>query len=219
MPPQRSQPFGLKTVSPLLKPSAASLGSASKSAVVRLRCVLQRSQSTRTSRWAITARSVDLSRTGINSGEHNGPRGIAGLCSIDQRRPACVCGNRESHRGRQRCERIVCRLRLDYHIGRKSVSPALKQLSALGLLDIQPGPRLVNIFRFSNCWRTIDAVEAVRKYNAAARSDIPAQKRSAAVRNRWSRTALTSTSAGVRRPRASEGGDVAFVPHSSRRRL
>ena len=144
MPPQRSQPFGLKTVSPLLKPSAASLGSASKSAVVRLRCVLQRSQSTRTSRWAITARSVDLSRTGINSGEHNGPRGIAGLCSIDQRRPACDCGNRESHRGRQRCERIVCRLRLDYHIGRKSVSPALKQLSALGLLDIQPGPRLVN---------------------------------------------------------------------------
>ena len=132
MPPQRSQPFGLKTVSPLLKPSAASLGSASKSAVVRLRCVLQRSQSTRTSRWAITARSVDLSRTGINSGEHNGSREIAGLCSIDQRRPACVCGNRESHRGRQRCERIVCRLRLDYHIGRKSVSPALKQLFTLG---------------------------------------------------------------------------------------
>jgi hypothetical protein len=94
--------------------------------------------------------------------------------------------------------------RLDYHIGRKSVSPALKQLSALGLLDIQPGPRLVNIFRFSNRWRTIDAVEAVRKYNAAARSDIPAQKRSAAVRNRWSRTALASTSAGARRPRASE---------------
>ena len=94
--------------------------------------------------------------------------------------------------------------RLDYYIGRKSVSPALKQLSALGLLDIQPGPRLVNIFRFSNRWRTIDAVEAVRKYNAAARSDIPAQKRSAAVRNRWSRTALTSRSAGVRRPRASE---------------
>jgi hypothetical protein len=72
--------------------------------------------------------------------------------------------------------------RLNYHIGRKSVSPALKQLSALGLLDIQPGPRLVNIFRFSNRWRTIDAVEAVRKYNAAARSDIPAQKRSAAAK-------------------------------------
>jgi hypothetical protein len=52
--------------------------------------------------------------------------------------------------------------RLDYHIGRKSVSPALKQLSALGLLDIQPGPRLVNVFRLSNGWRTITEAEAVR---------------------------------------------------------
>jgi hypothetical protein len=144
-----------------------------------------------------------ISSAGINSGQHNGSRGIAGLCSTDQQLPACVCGGKESHRGRRHPSVSYVDFRLD-HIGPKSVSPALKQLSALGLLDIQPGPRLVNIFRFSNRWRTIDAVEAVRKYNAAARSGIPAQKRSAAVRNRWSRTALTSTSAGVRRPRASE---------------
>src|SRR6478735_5766520 len=52
--------------------------------------------------------------------------------------------------------------RLDHHIARKAVSPALKLLDHLGLIDIEPGPRLVNIFRFSNRWRTIDEVEAVR---------------------------------------------------------
>jgi hypothetical protein len=52
--------------------------------------------------------------------------------------------------------------RLDHHIARKSVSPSLKLLDHLGLIEIEPGKRLVNIFRFSNRWRTIDEVEAVR---------------------------------------------------------
>ena len=39
--------------------------------------------------------------------------------------------------------------RLDHGIGRKSVSPSLKLLDHLGLIDIEPGPRLVNVFRFA----------------------------------------------------------------------
>ena len=39
---------------------------------------------------------------------------------------------------------------------------SLKLLDHLGLIDIEPGPRLVNVFRFSNRWRTIDEVEAER---------------------------------------------------------
>jgi hypothetical protein len=38
--------------------------------------------------------------------------------------------------------------------------PSLKLLDALGLIEM--GPRLVNVFRFSKRWRTIDEVEAVR---------------------------------------------------------
>ncbi|UFX47068.1 hypothetical protein HAP47_0010525 [Bradyrhizobium sp. 41S5] len=44
--------------------------------------------------------------------------------------------------------------RADHHIGRQSISPSLKLLDHLGLIDIEPGPRLVNVFRFSNRWRT-----------------------------------------------------------------
>ena len=40
--------------------------------------------------------------------------------------------------------------RLDHHIARKTASPSLKLLDHLGLIEIEPGPRLVNIFRFSN---------------------------------------------------------------------
>jgi hypothetical protein len=39
---------------------------------------------------------------------------------------------------------------------------SLKLLDALGLIEVEAGPRLVNVFRFSNRWRTVDAVEAVR---------------------------------------------------------
>jgi hypothetical protein len=42
------------------------------------------------------------------------------------------------------------------------VSPSLKLLDHLGLIEIEPGPRLVNVFRLSNRWRTVDEVEAVR---------------------------------------------------------
>ena len=52
--------------------------------------------------------------------------------------------------------------RLDFHIGRQSISPTLKLLHGLGLIEIEPGTRLVNIFRFSNRWRMVDEVEAVR---------------------------------------------------------
>jgi hypothetical protein len=51
---------------------------------------------------------------------------------------------------------------LDHHIARKAVSPSLKLLHGLGLIEIEPGPRLVNIFRLSNRWRCIDEVEAKR---------------------------------------------------------
>ena len=52
--------------------------------------------------------------------------------------------------------------RLDHHIGRRSVSPALKLLDHLGLIEIEPGPRLVNVFKLSNRWWTIDEIEAAR---------------------------------------------------------
>jgi hypothetical protein len=47
------------------------------------------------------------------------------------------------------------------------VSPSLKLLDHLGLIEIEPGSRLVNIFRFSNRWRTVDEVEAVRRGSRA----------------------------------------------------
>jgi hypothetical protein len=53
-------------------------------------------------------------------------------------------------------------IRLDHHIGRRLVSPSLKLLDHLGLIEVEPGPRLVNVFRFSNRWRSIDEVEAQR---------------------------------------------------------
>src|SRR5258705_9141977 len=62
--------------------------------------------------------------------------------------------------------------RFDHHIGRQSISPSVKLLDHLGLIDIEPGPRLINIFRLSNRWRTIDAVEAVR-LAALAREVLP----------------------------------------------
>ena len=52
--------------------------------------------------------------------------------------------------------------RLDHHIGRTSISSSLKLLDHLGLIEIEPGTRRVNIFRFSNRWRMVDEVEAVR---------------------------------------------------------
>ena len=42
------------------------------------------------------------------------------------------------------------------------MSPAIEVLDDLGLIEIEPGPRLVNEFRLSNRWRTIDEIEAAR---------------------------------------------------------
>jgi hypothetical protein len=69
--------------------------------------------------------------------------------------------------------------RLDHHIARKSVSPSLKLLDHLGLVDISPGPRLVNVFRFSNRWRTIDEVEAARAGGAGAGAEAASNLREA----------------------------------------
>jgi hypothetical protein len=63
-------------------------------------------------------------------------------------------------------------LMLEFHIGRQSISKGLKLLDRLGLIDIEPGLRLVNVFRLSNRWRTIDEVEAVR-LAALAREVLP----------------------------------------------
>ena len=52
--------------------------------------------------------------------------------------------------------------RLDHHIGRQNISVSLKLLDHLGLIEIEPGKRLANIFKLSNRWRTIDEVEAAR---------------------------------------------------------
>ena len=42
-----------------------------------------------------------------------------------------------------------------HHFGRPSISAGLKALDALGMIDIEPGPRSGNVFRLSNRWRTI----------------------------------------------------------------
>ena len=52
--------------------------------------------------------------------------------------------------------------RLDHHIGRQNISVSLKLLHGLGLIEVEPGVRLVNHFRLSNRWRAIDEVEAAR---------------------------------------------------------
>jgi hypothetical protein len=65
--------------------------------------------------------------------------------------------------------------RLDHHISRKAVSPSLKLLDHLGLIEIEPGPRLVNVFKLSNRWRTIDEVEAAR-LAALARDRVDASR-------------------------------------------
>ena len=51
---------------------------------------------------------------------------------------------------------------MDHHVTRMAVSPSLKLLDHLGLIQIEPGRRLVNVFRFSNRWRTIDEVEVLK---------------------------------------------------------
>ncbi len=70
--------------------------------------------------------------------------------------------------------------RFDHHIGRQYISLSVKLLDHLGLIEIEPGPRLVNVFRFSNRWRTIDEVEAKRLAAAGARGEAASNLREAA---------------------------------------
>ena len=51
---------------------------------------------------------------------------------------------------------------LDHNIEGKLVSPSLKLLNHLGMIDIESGPYRSNVFRLSTRWRTIDALEAAR---------------------------------------------------------
>ncbi|MDI4239321.1 hypothetical protein OZ411_41770 [Bradyrhizobium sp. Arg237L] len=51
---------------------------------------------------------------------------------------------------------------VDHNIGHRSISPSLKLLDRLGLIEIEPGKRLTNTFSLSNRWRSIDEVEAKR---------------------------------------------------------
>ena len=53
----------------------------------------------------------------------------------------------------------------DYHVDRGSISKGLKQVVALGFVDVKPGPRLANIFRLSQRWRSIDAAAAADSRN------------------------------------------------------
>jgi hypothetical protein len=50
----------------------------------------------------------------------------------------------------------------DHRFGRPSVSASVKALVALGWIDVEAGPRLVNRYRLSRRWATIDAGEAAR---------------------------------------------------------
>ena len=87
---------------------------------------------------------------------------LTGLCDAAPERAEGVRGDRAGDRQRQQRERELHRLPGDHHVGRQSISPSLKLLDHLGLIEIEPGPRLVNVFRFSNRWRIIDEVEAER---------------------------------------------------------
>jgi hypothetical protein len=49
---------------------------------------------------------------------------------------------------------------LDHHMAPKVVSPSLKLLDRLGLIEIETGRRGSNVFRLSNRWRGIDEAEA-----------------------------------------------------------
>jgi hypothetical protein len=64
--------------------------------------------------------------------------------------------------------------RLDHHIGRRAISISLKLLDNLGLIEIEPGPRLVNVFRFSNrCrLRSHDGPEPLTPTLSRSKSDI-----------------------------------------------
>jgi hypothetical protein len=49
---------------------------------------------------------------------------------------------------------------LDHHMAPQVVSPSLRLLDRLGLIEIETGRRGSNVFRLSNRWRGIDEAEA-----------------------------------------------------------
>ena len=64
-------------------------------------------------------------------------------------------------------------LRLDYHFGRQTLSPALKFPDSLGMVDISPDKRLVNVFRRAPAPSAIECWEGAPQRprpNAGARS-------------------------------------------------
>ena len=66
-------------------------------------------------------------------------------------------------------------LKDDHHVDRRSISSGIKQVIALGLVDVRPGPRLVNIFQHSQRWRSIDAAAAER-LSGEARRVLPSRR-------------------------------------------
>jgi hypothetical protein len=62
-----------------------------------------------------------------------------------------------------------------HHVGRPSISAGLKQLIALGLIDVEAGRRASNVFRLSNRWRAIGEAEAAR-LSKEARKVLPQRR-------------------------------------------
>ena len=56
--------------------------------------------------------------------------------------------------------------RLDHHIARKAVSPSLKLLDHLGRIEIEPGPRLINVFRSVGAVLMRSGLRARRRWRA-----------------------------------------------------
>jgi hypothetical protein len=54
-----------------------------------------------------------------------------------------------------------------HHIDRRSISPGLKAVIALGMVDVRPGPRLGGVYRLSQRWAGIDAAAAARLAESA----------------------------------------------------
>ena len=97
----------------------------------------------------------------IDGGDDVGSGEFTSLCgAATERAPGVRCDERAIGDGSSAS--VYVDFRLDHHIGRRSISVSLKLLDHLGLIEIEPGPRLVNVFRFCNRWRTVDEVEAVR---------------------------------------------------------
>ena len=61
---------------------------------------------------------------------------------------------------------------MDHGISDKTVTPALPMLEALGMIEIETGPRLGKVFSLSSRWSAIDAVEATRLVGRESRPTV-----------------------------------------------